>query len=259
MTQAALSVRVRRITLHRRQKGQSTVEFYVLTLVLVPLLLIIPLIGKYMDIAQTTAVASRYVAFEGTVRHTSSNGGWKSDGELAQEVRRRFFSSSDAPIKTSDTAGDFNAHRNPMWFDHHGSPLLPAFGSNVTVGTVKDSTTQPIGTVYAGSFGLSSSNLYTGNVNVTVADIAGLQPFDALGLSITRKTALLTDPWAASGPSSVSSKIKGSTAAFPYAALKVAAAPLSPFISLLEPNSSPPDVGVVDPDKVPADRLGPPW
>ena len=244
---------------HNRQRGQSTVEFVVLALVMVPLLLIIPLIGKYMDIAQTTAVASRYVAFEGAVRHTSSNGGWKSDGELAQEVRRRFFSSSDAPIKTNDTAGDFNAHRNPMWFDHHGRPLLPVFGSNVTVGTVKESTSQPIGTVYANSFGLSRDNLYTGNVNVTVANIAGLQPFDALGLSITRKTALLADPWGASGPSSVSSKVKGANAAFPYAALKVAAAPLSPFISLLEPNSSPPDVGIVDPDKVPADRLGPRW
>nr|WP_295775630.1 hypothetical protein [Rhodoferax sp.] len=258
MTLAPCTKPFRLAVLRGRQKGQSTVEFVVLAVVMVPLLLIIPLIGKYMDIAQTTAVASRYVAFEGAVRHSSSNGGWKTDGELAQEVRRRFFSSSDAPIKTNDTAGDFNAHRNPLWFDHRGMPLLPVFGSNVKVSTVKDSTSQPFGTVYAGSFGLSSDNLYTGNVNVTVADIAGLKPFDALGLSITRKTALLADPWAASGPGSVSSKIKGATAAFPYAALKLAAAPLSPFISLLEPNSNPPDVGVVDPDKVPADRLGPP-
>lgn len=43
-----------------RQRGQSTIEFVVLALVLVPLMLIVPLVGKYMDIAQTTAVASRY-------------------------------------------------------------------------------------------------------------------------------------------------------------------------------------------------------
>jgi len=34
-----------------RQRGQSTVEFVVLALVLVPLVLIVPLLGKYMDIA----------------------------------------------------------------------------------------------------------------------------------------------------------------------------------------------------------------
>jgi len=33
-----------------RQRGQSTVEFVVLSLVMVPLLLIVPLLGKYMDI-----------------------------------------------------------------------------------------------------------------------------------------------------------------------------------------------------------------
>ncbi|MES2950578.1 MAG: hypothetical protein V4858_18755 [Pseudomonadota bacterium] len=243
---------------HKGQRGQSTVEFAVLAVfLLVPMLLIVPLIGKYMDVAQTTAIASRYVAFEGHVRHSSSNDSWKSDAELAQEVRRRFFSNSDAPIKTNDAAGDFNAHRNTLWFDHKGRPLLPAFASNVSATATRESLTQPFGAFYAGSFKLPYDNLYTGQVKVSIADIAGLKPFDTLGLSVTRSTTLLADPWGASGPSSVHDKVRGATAAFPYQYLKVAAAPLAPFISLLEPNSSPPDVGVVDPDKVPADRLGP--
>ena len=127
---------------------------------------------------------------------------------------------------------------------------------------MKDSATQPIGAAYSGKLGLPTDSLYTGNVNVTVANIAGLVPFDALGLSITRKTALLANPWAASGPSSIASKIKAHpwdvlTSPFPYGPLQLAAAPLSPFISILEPSSSPPDVGAVDANKVPADRLGP--
>ena len=68
------------------QTGQSTVEFIVVSLVLVPLFLIVPLLGKYIDLAQTTLVASRYVAFEGTVHHSSSLSGWKTDAELATEV-----------------------------------------------------------------------------------------------------------------------------------------------------------------------------
>lgn len=242
--------------LGHRQRGQSTIEFVVLALVMVPLLLIVPLIGKYMDIAQAAVVASRYVAFEGSVRHSSSHGGWKSDAELAQEVQRRFFSNSDAFIKTHDKAGDFTAHRNTLWHDHRGKSLLTKFDENVGVTTTKDSLTQP-GALFAGNFNLSYANLYSGKVTVKIADIAGLKPFDAIGLSVSRSTTLLADPWAASGPAAVQGKIKGSGAAFPYAYLEGWATLLSPGIRTLEFGGPPPDVGRVDPDIVPVDRLGP--
>ena len=137
------------------QRGQSSVEFVALSFVLVPLMLIVPLLGKYMDIAQTAAVASRYVAFEGTTRHSSSIDGWKSDVELAQEIRRRFFSNSDAPIKTGDASGDFSAHRNTLWFDHRNDPLLPKFDQNVGVRTTTESDAQPAGAIFASNFGLT--------------------------------------------------------------------------------------------------------
>jgi hypothetical protein len=236
------------------------VEFVVLSAVLVPLLLIVPLVGKHMDLAQTTAMASRYVAFEGTVRHSSSTGGWKTDAELAQEVRRRFFSNSDAPVKTGDAAGDFNAHRNTLWFDHRSDPMLPEFASNVGVETRRESLSQPFGTVFAGSLGLPTENLHTGTVTVQVADVADLPPFDSLGLSMARSTALLADPWAASGPGQVKDKVAGApnnlVGHFPYGGLELVALPLNPFISLLEFDSAPPDIGRVTPDRVPADRLG---
>jgi len=240
------------------QRGQSTVEFVVLALVMVPLLLIVPLLGKYMDIAQTTTVASRYVAFEANVRHSSSSAGWKTDAELAQEVRRRFFSNSDAPIKTNDTAGDFNAHRNTLWFDHKGNPILPTFASDVSVTTTKESMTQPFGTVFAGSLDLSYANLYTGQVTVNLANVPGLAPFDALGLSIGRSTTLLADPWAASGPAMVRAKIQSDPYAFPYKSslppgIYYSSMLLIPFTYALESNS--PNIGGVAPDIVPIDRL----
>ncbi|MDP1862968.1 MAG: hypothetical protein ACOH1Q_12535 [Thiobacillus sp.] len=242
-----------------RQRGQSTVEFVVLSLVLVPLILIVPLLGKYMDIAQTTAVASRYTAFEGAVRHSSSTDSWKSDAELATEVHRRFFSNSDAPIKTNDVAGDFNAHRNTLWFDHRGKPLLPEFVTNVLVTTNKESLSQPAGAL-AGNFSLPEQNLYTGRVNVNIADIAGLKPFDSLGLGMTRWTTVLVDPWAASGPGQVTDNVQGAGLLFPYQALEVIAQPLAvlmsnPALAILGADTTPPDVGRVDPDRVPQDRV----
>ncbi len=243
------------------QAGQSTVEFVVLALVLVPLLLIVPLIGKYMDIAQSTAVAGRYVAFEGTVRHSSSTAGWKSDGELATEVRRRFFSNSNAPVKTGDIAGDFNAHRNTLWFDHRGKPLLPKFVDYVGVKTTRESLSQPFGAFHAASLGLPQDNLYTGLVNVAVANIAALKPFDTLDLSVSRSTTLLADPWAAQGSASIKSKIRNNgwdpLGPFPYKPLEVLGG--NPVVglalTLFEFGASPPNIGLVDPDRVPADRV----
>ncbi len=242
------------------QRGQSTLEFVVLALVLVPLLLIVPLLGKYMDIAQTTALASRYVAFEAVARHSSSSGNWKSDAELALEVRRRFFSSSDAPVKTGDKVGDFNAHRNTLWFDHRGNPLIAKFDDNVSVSTSVETMLRPnvVSAMFAGKLGLSHDNVYAGQVKVDIADIAGLKPFDAIGLSIVRKTVLLADPWEASGPGAVRDAIKkdGSDllGPFPFQPLAAAAVPLEQplLLGLWEPI---PDIGKVEPDRVPEDRL----
>lgn len=247
--------------LRTRQSGQSTVEFVVLALVLVPLLLIVPLVGKYMDIAQNTAVASRYVAFEGAVRHSSSNEGWKSDAELAQEVRRRFFSNTDAPVKTGDTAGDFDSHRNTLWFDHRGKPLLPKLVDNVGVKTTRESMSQPFGAFHAAFLGLPQDNLYTGQVHVAVANIAGLNPFDTLDLSISRATTLLADPWAAQGPASIKSKIRNDgwnlLGPFPYKPLEVLGGNqvVGLALTLFEFGASPPNIGRVDPDRVPQDRV----
>lgn len=243
------------------QRGQSTVEFVVLALVLVPLLLAVPLVGKYLDLAQTAAVAGRYAAFEGAVRHSSASGGWKTDAELAMEVRRRFFSNSDAPVKTGDAAGDFNAHRNTLWFDHRGDPLLPKFVTSVGVKTSREPLAQPFGALYAQAFDLAQDNLYSGRVTVAVADIAGFEPFDTLGLSISRATTVLADPWAASRPGRIEQRIRSDgwdpLGSFPYQPLEALGG--NPVVdlalTLFEYGAPPPDIGRVEPDRVPSDRL----
>ena len=75
-----------KINNYSSQAGQSTIELIVASLILVPLFLIVPLLGKYLDLAQTTEIASRYVAFEGAVHHSSSTEGWKTDAELARTI-----------------------------------------------------------------------------------------------------------------------------------------------------------------------------
>ena len=241
-----------------RQHGQSTVEFLVLALVLLPLFLIVPLLGKQLDIAQTAASASRYVAFEGVVHHGSSLQPWKSDAQLADEVRRRFFSTSAAPVKTADLASDSAEHRNPLWTDHRGEPLLPVFDTHVDATSRREALTQPLGAVFASGMGLDANTLYTGAVRIALADVAGLAPFDALGLSIERHTTLLVDPWSASGPAAVRAALRRGpwniAGHFPFGALELFAAPLKLIPRVLD-GARLPDIGRVDPEFVPEDRI----
>lgn len=244
---------------NRQQTGQSSIEMIVLSLVLVPLFLIVPILGKYMDIAQTTSIASRYVAFEGASHHNSSLSGWKSDTELATEVRRRFYSRHSLSIKTNDVVSEIDEDRNPLWVNHRGDPLLQDF-NQISVNTRKQSTSSIFNGLSAlfdvsDDFDLDNDNLYRGEVNVQLANIAGLIPFDAINLNIRRHTVVLVDPWAAKHAAEVESKVKDAGLIFPHQVLNVPASLLNPAISLFEFNASPPDIGKVEPDHVPSDRL----
>jgi hypothetical protein len=243
--------------LHRgRQCGQSAVEFLVLAVVLVPLFLTIPLLGAYLDLAQTTEVAARYVAFEGTVANTAS--AWKSDATLAAEVRRRFFSRSDAPVKTGDTAGDFGGDRNPLWTDHAGNPLLARFGSDVSVATRSRANSAPAAAVLAGGsgFDLPRDNEYTAVVSVRPRNVAGLAPFDAIGLEIARSQTIVVDGWAAGSPDAVRHRVEDAgLAVYPIEPLRLLGEAFNPLIDgMLDPKIV---VGDVKPEIVPCDRLEP--
>ncbi|RZL40554.1 MAG: hypothetical protein EOP35_00525 [Rubrivivax sp.] len=238
---------------HRSQHGQATVEFVVACLVMVPLFIAIPLLGKYLDLFQTSEAASRYVAFEGATRNSSNS--WKNDAELSMEVRRRFFSASDAPVKTGDAAGDFTAHRNPVWTDHAGRPLLANFENDVTVRTtVAGKTAIAAADVFAPRLGLSNDNWYTGEVSIRIADIPGFAPLDAIGLTTTRRTVLLADSWTARSNAQIRQRIEdGGLPVYPIgqaAALVNVIGAVPPLV--LDPALR---VGDHDWDVVPCDRL----
>ena len=182
----------------RRQQGQALTEFLVISIAMVPLFLLLPMLGKYQDINHAAQAASRYLAFDATTRNGSqSSDGFKPPAQLADEVRRRFFSNSDAPIKTGDTAGDFNANRNLFWRDPFGNPLIAqfnkvavSFGQNAPSQTNAFSSASD-GQIFntmtlanASSLGLPSPGIFTGNVAVTLANlppvIKTIVPFDTI-------------------------------------------------------------------------------
>jgi hypothetical protein len=255
------------------QRGQALAEFLVAAVALIPLFLLVPLIGKYQDISNSTQLASRYVAFEAVTRNDSV-GTFKPEAQLRDEVARRFFSNADAPIKTKDVAGDFKAHQNLLWRDPHDQPLIRDLGRDVQVSFGSDNSATHAGAFSGasdgalfspvhGQLGLQARGLYRANVKVKLANLpAGLkffEPFDRIDLSMARSTSLVFDPWTAKGPEDVEARIAGSAALFPAAKLASVSGAVDAAIAIIDaPGSfSGPKLGKLDfwRDVVPEDRL----
>ncbi|MEB0135210.1 hypothetical protein QN362_07690 [Actimicrobium sp. CCC2.4] len=242
------------------QRGQSVVEFLVLSVAFIPLFLLFPMIGKYQDIRHATQMASRYAAFDATTRNDiQSVDGWKPEAQLADEVRRRFFSNSDAPIKTNDVAGDVDANRNLAWRDPYNNPLIARFsdvglsfgnGSSTHAGGFSGaSDSAPFNRVplaNSARAGLQTPGIYTANVSVKLANLpAGIKsvvPFDTIDLSMQRHTSLLFEPWSSPSPQETENRF-GRLAPVP-----TAVSALSPIIDL--------GVGLVDMFKVRPPEFG---
>ena len=256
----------------RGQAGQALVEFLVVALVLIPLFLLIPIIAKYQDVSHATQMAARYAAFDATLRNDTAAGGWKPEEQLADEVRRRFFGTSETPIKTGDVAGDFDAHRNLFWRGPDGAPLLrkfsdvavsfgnqPSSGHENGFAAIQDMASFVLG----GQLGLQSKGIYTANVSVALANLpAGLsfyEPFNALDITMTRSTSLLLAPWTAKHAQEVEGRILGAPGIFPAGNLQEMAASTDAFVSVIESPAglNAPKLGQLEfwRDVVPKDRL----
>ncbi|MCW7540687.1 hypothetical protein OOT46_22980 [Aquabacterium sp. A7-Y] len=236
------------------------------------LLVLFPLIGKYQDISHQAQMASRYVAWQSTVRNDADGGSFASADEMARDVRKRFFGPTTSRIFTGDAASDTPRDRNPMWTDHKGRPLLQDFG-DVKVSFGAAGSTDPTAgfngggslsgvypTLSPGTFGLSNRGIFRGTVEVRLAnlDVAWLAPFDNLNLSITRHTSIMPDSWAVASAERVESRVTDSQANFPSTPLKAPALIVTLPVMALEDNRiKPPELGKVDfwRDTVPADRL----
>ncbi len=205
-------------------RGQALVEFLGLALILVPFLLLLPMIAKYQDIAHATDMAARYVAFDATVRNDAA-GSWKPNGELAGEVRRRFYSNASAPIKTGDTPGDFKAHQNLFWRDPLGNALIRNFNNDVRISFGEGASQDP-GAGFRGvgegtpflrhdTMDLEARGVFRGNVSVSVANLPdsltgptrSYEGLKSLNLVIRRHVDLVPDGWTAKDADHTASRI----------------------------------------------------
>lgn len=211
-------------------RGQAMTEFLVACLVLIPLFLAIPLLGKYMDISHSTTQATRYLAWERTVWTTDR----KSSDQLQNEMRNRIYTRPGTRVNSTDGAQPPAAF-NPLWKDVGGKPMLASFGdvtggnpeggkgetspgliyNNVVSTLVSTYDTvmrwmQAIGGVHRDGFKINIAGVYSGMTGVAVAEQGDN---GGRGLLITplhipkvnfalRPNVIITDAWAVSGPGS---------------------------------------------------------
>lgn len=180
------------------QRGQAATELVVLCAVLIPMFFLFPLVGKYLDLYHQTEEASRYVAFEATV-HPIHSPQRKTDATLSQEVARRFFSNTQAHVRTGEPASNAPDQRLALWQDHKGHPLLKDLAQDVKVSTSTwGFNVFPVAeAVWDKGMQLPKNNGVTASVTVTPHNLPGVHPFDNINIATTRTTSILTDTWAA--------------------------------------------------------------
>ena len=191
------------------EDGQSTTEFLVLAMVLMPLFLSLPLLGKYLDLAHATEQAARYVAFETSVVGPARRP--PTAEALAAQIRERIFSTSTAPILSRRASDSARAHSaNPLWTDPRGAHLLAEPASRIGVHLAARTDAAPASALLAGPLGfdLPAGTEHTGTVRVSPHDVPGLAPFDTLGLSIRRHQVLLGHNWSAAGSADYARRIE---------------------------------------------------
>jgi hypothetical protein len=188
-----------------KSQGQALIEFLIVALALIPLLVLIPLIGKYQDIAHFTQIAARYASFDTLVRNSGMSSE-KSDSDVEGEVRQRFFSQSNVLIKTAEVKMDAADNPNKAWTTIGQEKLISSFSDIRVKRSVMNEGTQPLPFIF--SFG--SGGIQNAQVSVKLANLpAGSEfysPFQAIDLTISRKSSVLVNGWAGKSPEDVSSR-----------------------------------------------------
>lgn len=207
-------------------------EFLAACLVLIPVFLAIPLLGKYMDIDHAAVQGARYLAWERTVWTPEE----KSNARLENELRKRIFTRPGEKILASDHDGS-PASYNPLWTDFAGKPMLAKYGDvtgqteaspgQATPGLIYNDVVSKLLDAYnvvmgwlekighldtdnPPKFQINVNGMYSGTIHIKVAEqgtAGGSGTLPSLlyvgALDITpRPNVIVTDPWNVSGPGS---------------------------------------------------------
>ncbi len=205
-----------KLTFGVKQNGQAMTEFVVVAaFVLIPMLLLVPILGKHIDIKHKSIQAARYEAWEYTAWNKGNSNRTRADRfpasrflgygsnpipeknytELKIEANKRFYSAPGSVIKRDDlTKTSFTV--NPLWEDHRGTPLLDGFDTGKIV--LEQNTPDATGIVTGFVGAVGDISRFLSGLLATVSIQAGFTQIDMKGKFVGRSKATMQGlRWAA--------------------------------------------------------------
>jgi hypothetical protein len=229
-----------------RMAGQGLAEFAAFAFVLVLLGAGLHVVARYQSIQRQSVLAARHAAFRQAWLPAPA-----AQEALQRSLRAQHF---DRPGWT-DPAG-----RAALLSPRDVALSLAQSQAPGRAAGLVDHVLAPLvapGGFLAAGFGFGGPGYHVADVSVAIPPVRGWAPFDRSGLALAQRAAILGNAWNAEGPAQVRARSEGLV---PTAALRQPASLLQPFaavLSLLEPSLADYCPGLIEPDRVPADRLSP--
>ncbi|MBC7917746.1 MAG: hypothetical protein H7Y28_08050 [Rhodoferax sp.] len=266
----------------RTQRGQALTEFIVVAaLFLVPLYLLIPVLGKYIDMKGAAVQGARYAAWERTVYFggATSTDSWpgidKTDAAIQNEVRKRVISHGTGIANDDGSVGGWGANGyRVMWRNRDGTVMLPAYNK---VANAREQTESPgyanmalkVAVKVADALGPFQLELDGGLHAADVSVNASILPinfswdgnvskaFNPGPLGFSDHSVVLVNTWSANGRDHVKKQTQGltPTGVFQTTAGEVILTLVKAAIGIAMPEIWFLELGKIEPDVVPEDRL----
>jgi hypothetical protein len=223
------------------------VEFSLCAAALVLLLLGTWTISGYQEVQRRAIVAARQAAFEGA---------WLAEGLRIDEERLRLGR------QHFDDAGLVDATGKTRLVSAQSVQLQaqsgPAPGQGTTAFEVLIAPLRAAGGFLGGGFDLANRGFRTGAVVAETQVLPHLPaPFRDLQLRFRQPYALLSDGWNAGGPAQVSQRAGGLVPSSALSGLAGLWSAMSVPLAVIEPSLGQLCPALIEPDRVPEDRLSP--
>ena len=212
-------------------------EFAVAVAVLATLLLGMPIISRYHELQVATIEGARLLAFESSWRRGADA---RPGGEALRIALFPAPASTDQPAAERIDA-NFAVGLTPGHAGQVTRALLTPFRLAAGLGSGFD--------IHDGAF-------HRADVAVAVSRPAELpEPFAGIPVTLSSTYLLLGDDWASSGPAQVARRAGGLVITRAARSMRALTALGTRLLSIVEPAFREFCPGIVDPERVPADRL----
>lgn len=210
------------------------------------LLLAVLALGSFQEVDRRGVLAARHAAWQQD---------WSPDG-MAPDARARLLHQ----VHLADNGARDPAGRRLLVAEDDLSLESGAVSPSGVAGTATQTLLSPLRTVsgfLGAGFDLSDGGLARGLVEVRIVPVDSLpEPFRSMELRLQAPYALLGDAWHAAGVPHVRQRAGGLVPASRLAALNAIWQPLSIPLGILEPSLRKLCFGLIEPDRIPEDRLG---